>query len=133
VLAAPGGVPLSAAYAANGGTGKAAPRLGDPVYTLYANGDHAERDPAGSLASAASDGVGMPGGGSDAADAAALLSRQAAAAGVPHAIMSSVTEVDGWCSVHSQPDPHFVRECKLPPSPSPCLHAAPLLDTCLQC
>lgn len=48
-----------------------------------------------------------------AVDAAALLNRQAAAAGVPHAIMSSVTEVDGWCSVHSQPDPHFVSECML--------------------
>lgn len=32
---------------------------------------------------------------------------------MPHAIMSSVTEVDGWCSVHSQADPHFV--CELPP------------------
>lgn len=55
--------------------------------------------------------AGAAAGATAAVDAAALLNRQAAAAGVPHAIMSSVTEVDGWCSVHSQPDPHFVCEC----------------------
>lgn len=47
-------------------------------------------------------------------DAAALLNRQAAAVGVPHAIMSAVTEVDGWCSVHSQADPDFASECLTP-------------------
>jgi hypothetical protein len=54
---------------------------------------------------------GAPSASAAADDAAALLNRQAAAVGVPHAIMSSVTEVDGWCSVHSQADPHFVSEC----------------------
>lgn len=50
------------------------------------------------------------------------------AAGMPHAIMSSVTEVDGWCSVHSQADPHFV--CEWPPRRPP-YHARALAQSAL--
>ena len=98
VLGGPGGVPAAAAAAA------AAAKQ-----PLYRQGRRAEHDSVGSLAAAPAAAAAA-----DAVDAAELLNRQAAAvcAGVPHAIMSSVTEVDGWCSVHSQADPHFVRESR---------------------
>ncbi|PSC70789.1 hybrid sensor histidine kinase response regulator [Micractinium conductrix] len=75
---------------------------GGGAHPLYHHGGRAERGSAGSLQTAGAVS------GSAADGAANLLNRQAAAAGVPHAIMSSVTEVDGWCSVHSQADPRFV-------------------------
>ncbi|KAL4451935.1 hypothetical protein ABPG75_007597 [Micractinium tetrahymenae] len=99
-----GVLPPSAGKAGGSGKpgGKAAGDAAGPSHqhTLYQHGGHPEHDSVKSLEVA----------GSAASDAAALLNRQAAAAssGMPHAIMSSVTEVGGWCSVHSQADPHFV-------------------------
>jgi signal transduction histidine kinase len=97
-----GVLPGLAGRAAAGGKGGAL--AGEPR-ALYGGIEHDSVDslPAAGKAAGATAAVG----------AAALLNRQAAAAstGAPHAIMSSVTEVDGWCSVHSQPDPHFVCEC----------------------
>lgn len=106
VLTAPAGVPNASARAAAAAGGK---RSGAAAHVLSSAGSgHPLYRPAGDPGPEHVEGDGD----SAAVGAAALLNQHvdAAAGGVPQTIMSSVTEVDGWCSVHSQADPQFVSE-----------------------